>query len=135
MGRFQKGQSGNPKGRPPSGVCEAMSNTLKQAVKEELPAILRALLDAAKNGDTAAANLLLTRCCPTLKPVQEPVATPLQGDSLTDKAKSILDLVCAGTLSPDDAKQLLSSLADVAKIQESDELTRRIDALEQMAGK
>jgi polyhydroxyalkanoate synthesis regulator phasin len=112
-----------------------MTDTLKQAVKEELPAILQALLDAAKNGDTAAANLLLTRCCPTLKPVQEPVETPITGKTLTDKAKSILDLVCAGTLSTDDAKQLLSSLADVAKIQESDELTQRIEALEQRASK
>lgn len=132
---FKKGTSGNPAGRPPGAICKGMTDTLKQTVKEELPAILAALVNAAKDGDTAAANLLLTRCCPTLKPVQEPMATPLQGDSLADKAKSILDLVCAGTLSPDDARQLLSSLADVAKIAEADELTKRIEALEQRANK
>ncbi len=124
---FKPGQSGNPKGRP---AGQTLSDRLRKAVGREFDAILSGIIEAAKGGDTQAASLLLSRTCPPLKTIQEAVKVPLSGDTLTAKAASILDAVAAGALSVADGKELLTALAAIAKIQEVDELTKRIEALE-----
>lgn len=47
-----------------------------------------------------------------------------------EKAEKVLDLATNGTLAIDEAKTLLSSLADIVKIRESDELEHRLQVLE-----
>ena len=126
--KFQAGQSGNPKGRP---CGTSLNEKLRKAVSKDFDAIVAALIGQAKNGDVQAANVLLTRTCPTLRPTQEPIKVDMDGDTLTDKAGAILDAVGRAELSPGDAKQLLDGLAAVAKIAEVDDLTKRIEALEQ----
>ena len=105
---FKPGTSGNPKGRP---AGTSLTERLKKAVGEEFDDIVSALLAMAKAGDTTAASLLLARVVPAVKPIQEPIKIGLQGDSLTDKAASVLDSVSRGELSPADAKLLLDGLA------------------------
>jgi hypothetical protein len=100
-------------------------------VDQDFDAILGAVIEAAKQGDLQAASLLLSRVAPPLKPVQEPVRVALPDGTLTEKAAAILDRAAAGELSTADAKQLLDGLGQVARIAEIDELTRRVEALEQ----
>lgn len=127
MSRFKPGTSGNPAGRPPGiGTAEP----LRAAIREHVPAIITAMVEQAKAGDVQAARLLLERAIPAVKPIAEPVRVDMVGDTLTDKAASILDTVSRGELSPADAKLLLDGLAGVAKITEIDELARRVSALE-----
>jgi hypothetical protein len=61
---WRKGQSGNPKGRPPlPDIREALAGVLAEPV-EGLPsllAILRTIRDRAVAGDVRAAELLLDR--------------------------------------------------------------------------
>jgi hypothetical protein len=99
-------------------------------VKPHWEPIVKALIEKAEQGDTQAASLLLTRVSPTLRPIQEPVRVNVTGETLTEKAASILDAVTKGELSPSDGKMLLDGLGAVCKIQEVDELVKRIEALE-----
>jgi hypothetical protein len=62
-----------------------------------------------------------------------PISLP-QG-SLTDRANSVLAGLADGILNPSQAAQLLQALGAVAKVQEVDELARRIEALEQKNAK
>lgn len=63
--KFQKGQSGNPNGRPKK--LPELDDLLADVLGEETngrtaaEAILRALLTKAKKGDTRAAEILLDR--------------------------------------------------------------------------
>lgn len=125
---FKKGQSGNPKGRPPGTT---LAGKLRAAVGAEWDAIIGALIEKAKEGDTQAAQLLLTRVAPAVKPVQEPIKVDVTGETLTEKAASILDAATTGKLSPSDAKMLLDGLGAVVKIQEFDEIVKRIEKLEE----
>jgi hypothetical protein len=64
--KFKKGQSGNPKGRPPKlpDLQILLANVLGKENKDGLTAaeeILLALHAKAKKGDTRAAELLLDR--------------------------------------------------------------------------
>ena len=126
---WKKGESGNPAGKKP-GLAKL--EPLRQAIRDHLPDIIAALLAQAKAGDVAAARLLLERCYPPLKAVQEPLIVPLQGESLTARALSVIDAVATGILSPGDAKTMLDGLAAVGKIRETDELVKRVEALEAM---
>ncbi|MGZ8217872.1 DUF5681 domain-containing protein [Methylomagnum sp.] len=127
---FEKGKSGNPKGRPPGS---SLSGKLREAVGKEFDALLAAVINAAKAGDMSAASLLLARVVPAVKPIQEPIRLDIPGDTLTEKAGAMLDAVARGDLAPMDAKALLDGLGAVAKITEVDELKRRIEALEERA--
>jgi hypothetical protein len=125
--KWQPGESGNPSGRP---AGKTLAGKLREAVGQDFDEIVQAVVGAAKAGDMTAANLLLSRTCPAVRPVQEPIKVDMDGATLTERAGRILDAVSRGELAPMDAKALLDGLGAVAKVQEVDELTRRIEALE-----
>ena len=59
MAKFQKGQSGNPQGRPKSDFCFAA--ILKNRPKEEYQAVADKVWAMAKAGDLQAANMIWDR--------------------------------------------------------------------------
>jgi len=127
MPRWKKGESGNPRGRPP-GTGEI--GRLRDAIRGALPGILDALIGKARTGDPQAAKLLLERTLPAVKAVELPEAVPLEGSTLTDQGRAVLRLLSAGELGPERAAALLSAIGQLARVAEIDELTRRIEALE-----
>lgn len=127
MAKFQKGQSGNPAGRPRGIATQAK---LRTAIEKDVPAILEVMVAAAKAGDTTAAKLLLDRTLPALKPTTDPVTfTP--GATLADTGHAIMQAVAQGQMTTEQGTALISALAGLARVIEVDELTRRIEALEQ----
>lgn len=127
--RWKPGQSGNPKGRPPG--IPSMAAVLRGSI--DVQAIIAKLAESAAKGNTRAAELLLDRALPTLRPVAQPQPMPgvAEAPNLTARADRIVELVAAGEISADIGTSLLSALGQFARITELDELTRRIEQLEQ----
>lgn len=87
MARFKAGQSGNPRGKPP-GTKHA-STRLRDAISADLHAIVAALVEKAKDGDTSAAALLLSRTLPPLRPQSELPDVDLPGNTLIERAEAV----------------------------------------------
>lgn len=129
--RWTKGKSGNPGGRKPGTGKVA---ELRAAIAKDIPAIIKGLTTAAKGGDVAAARLLLDRVLPTLKPVEEAVALPLPGETLTERGRAALDAIAGGQIAPGQGTALLGAIGALAKLVETDDLVHRIKALEDRYG-
>lgn len=97
---------------------------------DALPQIVGVLKELALAGDTSAAGLLLNRLVPALKPTQEPTRFELQGETLSDKAESILDAISEGRVSVADGKLLIDSIGRLVEIAKLPEIEERIAALE-----
>ena len=125
---WPKGTSGNPHGRRPAGLASV--EKLRAALLDELPAILEALVTAAKGGDMQAARTILDRVLPPLKAQELPAFLGAFEGTLAEQGGAILKAMASGALAPGQAAQLLGALAAQAKVREVDELARRIADLE-----
>jgi hypothetical protein len=127
--KFKPGQSGNPAGRPAGKTPGAK---LRKAIEQRADDILQSLIDAAVGGDTTAAKVLIDKLIPNLKPVagQVTIALP-DGAGLAEQGAAVIQAALNGSIPPDIGSQLITALAAQSKIVEIDELTRRIEALEE----
>ena len=130
-GRWKAGESGNPAGRKP-GTGEVAK--LRSSIAKQVPGILKKLTAAALAGDVGAARLLLERVVAPLKASEEATPLALTGSTLTEQGNSVIAAVASGDLAPGQGASLLASLGTLAKLEEADDLKRRIEALEQRYG-
>lgn len=126
MSKFQKGISGNPKGRTPAHLTAAK---LRKSIADELPDILSKLIDLAKAGDVQAIKILLDRVCPAIKPQAVPICLPVS-DSLAEQGNEIIKATMTGQIPPDIGSQLITALANQAKIIEQQEIIERLQRIE-----
>jgi hypothetical protein len=125
---FKPGQSGNPNGRPPGKTAGAQ---IRAAIEERKDDILQAVINAAVNGDIQACKILLDRITPPLKPVAAQIALPVPNEAgLAEQGAAVMQGALSGEIPPDIGAQLMTALAGYSKIVEIDELTQRIEALE-----
>lgn len=129
MAKYQKGQSGNPSGKPKGALSP--SGRLRDAIAKDLPKILSTLRDRALEGDVQAASLLLSRCLPPLRAESAAQYISVPGSSLGERAEAIVKAAVGGELPTNAAAELMGVLAGQAKILETIELERRIAALEE----
>ena len=125
---FKKGVSGNSAGRP-KGTTE--STKLRKMIAKHGTEIIDVVVAQAKSGDMVAVKILLDRICPPLKSQSLPVKVPIGDGALSNQGSQILNLMSAGHLPVDDAASLLNALSSLGKLQEFDDLTKRIELLEQ----
>lgn len=126
-GRFAAGNSASP-GRPPGRGPVA---EMRLALATDLDKIIDTLKAQALAGDAQAIRLVLDRVLPALRPVEmaTTLALPVDG-TLADQARAVVQAAADGDLAPSQAAQIVTALGGVAKIIETTELMRRIEALE-----
>lgn len=125
---FVKGKSGNPAGKPKG--TRHKSTKLRDAIASDMTAIIAALVEKAKDGDTSAAALLFSRTLPPLRPQSDPPDVDLPGITMSERAEAITAAALAGDLSPTGATELMSLLAQQARIAEVTELAERLERIE-----
>ena len=126
-GQFAPGNRLSP-GRPPGRGPVA---EMRAKLATDLDAIVGVLRAQALAGDVQAIRIVLDRVLPALRPVDvpAPLALPREG-TLADQARAVVQAAADGDLAPAQAAQIVAALGGVAKIIETTELMRRIEALE-----
>jgi hypothetical protein len=124
--KFAVGVSGNPKGRKKGNTA---AHLLRKSIADDMPEIILKLVEQAKNGDTAAAKILLDRCCPSLKPQAIAINLPVYG-SLAEQGGEIIRATMTGQIAPDTGSQLITALSNQGKLIELQELIERLDKIE-----
>lgn len=124
--RWKKGQSGNPAGRP------AGSDRVRALLDPHYDALVQKAVDLALRGDTVALRICIDRLAPPPRAESSMVRIPgiAAASTFTEKANALVNAVGRGEISPDSAALLLGAIANAARIMETDELAKRISALE-----
>jgi hypothetical protein len=73
----------------------------------------------------------MDRIAPPLKPITQPIILDMpQPQSLTDTAKAFINASAQGLIPADIASQIISAIANVAKVEEMEHLKQRLESLE-----
>ena len=131
--RFEKGKSGNPKGKP-TGAKDKRTE-LRALLQPHAAGLLQKAVDMALEGDPAALRMCLDRLIPTIKATAEPVKCilPTTG-TLADQGAAIYQAVARGEIGTDEAVTLMQVLQAQCRIVEISEFEARLAALEQGQG-
>jgi hypothetical protein len=128
--QFQKGQSGNPSGRPKSTFNQS-TQMIKDLLLENSEALIRKMIELALDGDMTALKICIDRICPPLKAQSQAVNIDYnQEQGLTQTAKHILEQVTQGIIPPDIGSQLINSIITITRTKDIEEIQKRIEAIE-----
>ena len=85
---------------------------------------------AKVHGDKPAMSFLNSTMFPTYKPEQQPVKFNMSGDTLVEKAESVLNEVAKGKISVENGTHLLRALREVGSLIEFEQLRTKIEKIE-----
>jgi Family of unknown function (DUF5681) len=131
---FERGQSGNPAGKPP-GTRHKATLAAEVLLDGESEKLARKAITMALEGDTTAMRLCLERILPPRRDRPVSFALPRLGGA-GDAARmmaAITTAVASGGLTLSEAGDLSSLVSGYVKAIEIDDLEKRIAALEQRA--
>lgn len=130
-GRFIRGRSGNPAGRPRG--CRDHANRAAQALLAgEGEALIRKAVELALDGDAAALRLCVERILgPCRERAVEFTMPPIRGASdLAAALAAVAAAAAQGAVTPREAMQLGEVVAAYVRAVEATEFERRLKALE-----
>ena len=123
--KFKAGQSGNPQGKP-RGARDKRTE-LRELLRPHQEALIAKVVVLAKSGDPTALKIIFDRLMPPLRPRDELVQFDLTGDTLTEKACSVLIAIAGGQLTPDQGMRLLEAISTCARIQAIEDAQLRLN--------
>jgi uncharacterized protein DUF5681 len=128
---FQKGESGNPAGRP-RGVRNRATILMQNLLADDAETIARKAIELAKDGDIAAIRMCMDRLAPARK--DEPVVLDLPpldtaADTVAASAR-IVAAVAAGDLTPSEAADLAKVIDIYVRALETRSFEERLTKLE-----
>ena len=131
QGRFPKGHSGNPAGRPP-GSRNAATEMAQALLDGEADALIRKCVELALDGNPTALKLCLERLVPrrgrSAKLEMPRIATAAD---IAPAMSAVAQATAEGTITPYDGAELSRILETYAKAIEIGEFERRLKELEQ----
>lgn len=128
-GRFMKGASGNPAGRP-KGSRNKATIAAQSLLENEAGALTRRCVELALDGDMAAMKLCLSRLLPPKKENPVKFALPENPADISAMTWAILQAVAAGDIEPAQASAIGQLVAAHCRAIELTEIEKRIEALE-----
>jgi hypothetical protein len=133
---FQKGQSGNPGGRPPGARCKA-TMIAEALLQGEAEAMMRVVIERAKSGDVAALRMCLDRLAPPSRhrTIQFELPPLANAQDAISALAAITTAVAAGELTPAEAGELSKLFDGFVRLREGSIMERQLAMLERAAGK
>jgi hypothetical protein len=132
-GRFRKGGSGNPAGRP-RGARNSATLACETLLEGQAEALTQKAVDMALAGDTVALKICIDRIFPPRKdrPVTFPLPPINTARDAADVMSSVMNAVAAGQLTPADAAELSKVVACTVKSFEAAEFADSLVPLGQL---
>lgn len=128
---WKPGESGNPKGKP-AGTLNKKTRLAMTLLEDDLEAITKMVITAAKGGDMQAARFIVERMVPPMR--ERPITIELppvdSSAGVSAAQQAILDAVARGELLPAEGTTLAGIVEMRRKSIETEELELRIAALE-----
>lgn len=123
------GPSPNPSGRPAEhGIAKVK---LASQIIDSATDILDVMIKKAKEGDSSAAQLVLSRIMAPLKASGERVQFDFDPSlPISQQVEQVLVAVAAGQVAPDVGQQIITAIAALSSIRDSEELERRLTLLQ-----
>lgn len=130
-GRFRKGHSGNPQGRP-CGSRNQTTLAVQHLLENDAEAISRKAIEMAKEGDMQAIKLIMERIIPARKdsPITLPLPAISSAQDVLEAYTLITEAVTQGEITPLEGQSLFAILENGRKVIETVELERRVSRLE-----
>lgn len=130
---FQKGQSGNPEGRP-AGSRNKATVILDAMADGEAEKVLRQVLDAAKGGDLKAAEIILSRVWPARKgrAVRLDLPEIKSASDVLAALATVVEATAKGEVTTDEAAAVASVLELKRRAIETVEIEARLSSLEKI---
>jgi hypothetical protein len=128
---FEKGQSGNPAGRPP-GIGKRATQAMQSLLDGEAQALTRKAVELALDGNTMALRMCLDRIGPPCRERAVPIKLPPVRDA-ADLAGTMTAIIAAageGAISPDEGGRLARLVEIFLRAVETRDFERRLQLLE-----
>ena len=130
-GKFPRGESGNPAGRP-AGARHKVSLAIEALLEGQHEALTQTAINKALEGDGVALRLCLDRLAPARKDAPISFALPpikTAADTVAASA-ALLGAVAGGEVTPDEAGRVMALISAHRALVETADLVARLDALE-----
>ena len=127
--RWYRGMpSPNPRGRP--RITDRRAK-VTQTLLDDAPAIIRVVLDAAKEGDLSACGMVLARILPPIRAQAERVSFDFDPIApVTEQIEAVLAGIASGALSADLGRDVIAAIGTLSNARAVEELEARIITLE-----
>lgn len=122
--------SPNPVGRPVGLPDKRLLAT--QQMLDEMRNIVSVLVCKALEGDTNAANIVLSKVMPSIKAQAEKVNFAFDASSpISEQVAQVLEAIAAGAVAPDVGRLIIESIKALSDVRATEELEVRIAVLEE----
>ncbi|MFV8817122.1 DUF5681 domain-containing protein [Haliea sp. E17] len=124
---FEKGQSGNPEGRP-KGITDRRMR-VRDLLEPSAPELAAKAVEMALQGDSVMLKACLDKLIPNARATAD--SPVFEGKSLAEQGRSVIALVSGGHLPVESARAVMGLLEQQARLEEHGDLEERIAALEE----